>query len=64
MQNTCKCDYNIYEYSLIVYHSLKVFTTYAMFLFVFKDIDSDNPIIQVGQYIFAGEYEGKNQLKM
>lgn len=27
-----------------------------------KDIDSEKPMMQVGQYIFAGEYEGKNKL--
>lgn len=26
---------------------------------VFKDIDSEKPMMQVGQYVFAGEYEGK-----
>ncbi|XP_053175255.1 general transcription factor 3C polypeptide 6 isoform X2 [Scomber japonicus] len=25
--------------------------------FVLKDIDSDKPMMQVGQYVFAGEYE-------
>uniref|UniRef100_A0A3Q3IWT8 Transcription factor TFIIIC triple barrel domain-containing protein n=1 Tax=Monopterus albus TaxID=43700 RepID=A0A3Q3IWT8_MONAL len=25
------------------------------------DIDSDKPMMQVGQYVFAGEYEGKNK---
>lgn len=26
---------------------------------MFKDIDSDRPMMQVGPYVFAGEYEGK-----
>lgn len=26
-----------------------------------QDIDSERPMMQVGQYVFAGEYEGKNE---
>lgn len=29
---------------------------------MFQDIDSEKPIMQVGQYWFAGEYEGSNQI--
>lgn len=29
-------------------------------LIIFQDIDSEKPIMQVGQYWFAGEYEGRN----
>lgn len=29
--------------------------------FVFKDIDSEKPMMQIGQYLFAGEYEGKHR---
>ena len=27
--------------------------------FVLQDIDSDKPMMQVGPYVFVGEYEGK-----
>lgn len=27
---------------------------------MFQDIDSEKPIMQVGQYWFAGEYEGRS----
>lgn len=30
---------------------------------MFQDIDSEKPMIQVGQYVFAGEYEGKNLIQ-
>lgn len=33
------------------------------FVHVFQDIDSEKPMMQVGQYVFAGEYEGKNQFQ-
>lgn len=33
------------------------------FVHVFQDIDSEKPMIQVGQYVFAGEYEGKNLIQ-
>lgn len=32
------------------------------FVHVFQDIDSEKPMMQVGQYVFAGEYEGKNNI--
>lgn len=34
--------------------------SFSLFVFpVFKDIDSEKPMMQVGQYVFAGEYEGE-----
>lgn len=30
-------------------------------LYMLQDIDSERPMMQVGQYVFAGEYEGKNE---
>lgn len=33
----------------------------SSFLFMFQDIDSERPMMQVGQYVFAGEYEGEKQ---
>lgn len=33
----------------------------SSFVFMFQDIDSERPMMQVGQYVFAGEYEGKKQ---
>lgn len=35
-----------------------------LFSFVCKDIDSDRPMMQVGPYVFAGEYEGEKSCKM
>ncbi len=42
-------DINI---SLVLQHSIS-------FVPVLQDIDSERPMMQVGQYVFAGEYEGK-----
>lgn len=33
----------------------------ALFVHVFQDIDSEKPMMQVGQYVFAGEYEGEDE---
>lgn len=34
--------------------------SFSLFVFlVLKDIDSEKPMMQVGQYVFAGEYEGE-----
>lgn len=30
-------------------------------VFILQDIDSERPMMQVGQYVFAGEYEGKKK---
>lgn len=32
----------------------------SSFLYMLQDIDSERPMMQVGQHVFAGEYEGKN----
>ena len=56
---SCRC-------CVILHHkhhcqSLTLDSLFYFFHFVFKDIDSDRPMMQVGQYVFAGEYEGNNE---
>lgn len=63
MQDTGEFEtcYVIYREIRMLLIGLMCSFTHQLFSLVVKDIDSDRPMMQVGQYVFAGEYEGKNQ---